>query len=158
MVAALAIFALTFTPYVRDSYQRIVDRVLLYHSWGGYGFGSGPLFYVAIAVLPFLARRLGLDVLDGLLFCAVGQMVFIYGAGSNNIYPVFALGFIRPSNWLIPLGVVYVLLVAPWTALEIPVPNTNNFLWILCLGWFIWMIFVKSRTCGISLQERMNHE
>lgn len=146
LVAALALFALTFTPYLPAGLDDIVRRVLLYHSWGGYGFGSPVLFYAAIAVAPFAARRLGLDLIDGLVLCAVVQVVTTYGMGSNNIYPLMALGFIRPSRWLVPLCAVYVLLVNPWHPLEMAQPiNTNNALWLVCLAWLAVMVSSRVR-------------
>jgi hypothetical protein len=146
MIAALALWLFTFAPTLPDGAGRIVERVFLYRSWP-YGFQSPPLFYAAIIVLPFAAKWLRLDVLDALLFTALGAMTFTYGAGSNNFYPVLLFGSARPSRWLIALSISIILLVSPWTRLEMMIGNfnTNNVSWLICMVWFVSMTVMKLR-------------
>jgi hypothetical protein len=122
MVAALALFALSFAPYLPNGVYRIVTRVLLYHGVGPvYGLGSPVLFYAALVLLPLVARRFRLDVIDGLLFTALGQMVFIYGIAFNYFTPTLALAMIRPTTWGMLLTLVLSMgLAAPLVGLSDP--------------------------------------
>lgn len=119
MIAALALFAVSFAPYLPDGLNGIVSRVLLYRTPGqSYGFGSSALFYAAIVILPFVARALKLDIVDTLTFVVLGQLLFMPFASSNYFVLALGIGLLRPRWWLVPLGVVMLLLFSPWTSLE----------------------------------------
>lgn len=145
LVTALALFVATFIPYLPGGAPDIAQRVFLYGSWNNYGFGNPLLFFAMIALLPMLARALQFDLIDGLLFCALGQVVFMYGFGSNNIYPALLIASIRPTRWLIPLSAAYVLLVSPWTQLETNPPNTNNVFFVIAGLWLVAQIATRQR-------------
>lgn len=139
MVAVLAIFAATFIPYLPDGAQRIVTRVFLYNSTPGYGFGSPLLFIAAIVTLPFVARWLRMDMIDALIFTALGQLAFAHGAGWTHSYLPLALAAIRPTRWLIPLTLVVVFMTWGW-----PVPGAHNLVWLAVTPWFVYLV-VKRR-------------
>ena len=149
MLAALALFFAAFIPYLPAGAPRIVTRVFMYTSSGGYGFGSSMLFYAAITALPFIAKSLGLDLIDGLLFIVLGQFVTTAGASVTHFYMVLALALVRPSWWLVPLTAVSVLLASPWTHLEL-YAGAYNALWIVALVWFIYL-FIKNSRINILL-------
>lgn len=137
-IVVSALFLASFLPYLPDGAARIVERVLLYRSTGGYGFGSAALFAVTVAALPFVAQRLRLAPPDALLFCALGQIVTMPGMGSQYFTLVFVLGMLRPARWLVPLSALWLLFNSPW----IPIPgmisgfNVNNLPGLVCVGWF----------------------
>lgn len=138
MVGSLAIFGLSFAPYIRDGYQRIIDRVILYRSWDRYGFNSPLLFWLVMPWTPFIARRLRLDLPDALLFSTLCLFTFAYGVGADLFALLFAVAFIRPTAWLVPLTAVVLLLINPWHGLEMNQPfNTNNAAWLVVAPWLV---------------------
>lgn len=147
MVAALAIFMATFIPYLPDGAVRIVTRVFLYNSWGGYGFGSTPLFIAAIVSLPFIARWLRMDVIDALLLTALGQLTFAYGASLSHLYLVLALGAVRPSRWLILPSLVVCIMPGGLDAMM----GSHNLVWAAVLPWFVYLV-VKRRAMEAKQQ------
>lgn len=140
LAATVAIFTLTFVPYLPDGLNGIVSRVLLYKSWAGYGFGSSLLFWTVMPFIPFAAKALRLDLFDAMLLSLLSTLVFAYGAGADLFAMIFPLAFLRPSRWLVPLTVAALLLISPLTHLEMATPiNTNNLLWIIVTAWAGWM-------------------
>ena len=140
LAATVAVFALTFVPYLPDGLNGIVNRVLLYKSWAGYGFGSSLLFWAMMPLIPFAAKALRLDLWDAILLSLLATLAFAYGAGADLFAMIFPLAFVRPTRWLMPLTGAVLLLIAPWTRLEMAEPfNTVNLLWVVALLWMaVW--------------------
>ena len=154
LIAALAVFALTFTPYLPDGLNGIIQRVLLYHSWGEYGFASAWLFWLIMPCIPFIAKALAFDIVDAVLFSVIATLVFAYGAGADLFAMIFPLAFLRPTRWLIPLTAGVVLLISPWTHLEMAEPfNTVNLLWSIIVVWFTISVVSSIRMHNILNRE-----
>lgn len=139
MVGILAIFAGSFIPYLPAGAQRIVTRVLLYQSWGGYGF--------AIALSPLAARALffgGMvlvplkrpaSALQGLKRAILAQTLLIYGSSFNA--PALLLLTAGSRRLYAALSIVLALLLNPFVQMQFAQPNTWNAAWAVATVWAV---------------------
>lgn len=121
MMAAMAVFALSFAPYLPDAAPRIITRVLLYSSWTGrYGLGLALptslvalICYTVLIVLPIVLRRRGHGVDTILSASFLGFATLSYGMTEQLLIPTFA--WLARRQWLqlatacAPLAMLYVL-------------------------------------------------
>lgn len=157
MVAGLAIFALSLALYLPDGLPNIINRVLLYKSWEGYGFGSSLLFWLVMPFTPFVAHWLKLDLPDALLFSLLSTLVFAYGANVDLFAMLIPFAYVKLERWgwyAAPLSVIAAVIVAPWSRLDVPEPNPANWLWIIAFAWFIQWILKHSKVEWESTKER----
>lgn len=128
MVAALAIFAISFAPYLPDGYARIIERVLLYSSWTGrYGLGfilpesvNAILLYGVLLLLPVVGIRLRYTLDEILSLSFLGFPVFTHGMTQKLLIPTLAWLSIKPGTawFVITLGAALTMILpaALWGA------------------------------------------
>lgn len=97
IVVPVALWGLSFAPYLPEGLDRIVERVFLYGSWHGqYGFqlvlpkSLNALLFVAVMLLvPIFMRRRGMKAV--MIAAVLCYFVFAHGMGYNQFVMAIAL-------------------------------------------------------------------
>lgn len=105
MAGVVALWLLSFTPYLPDGAERIVQRVLLYSSWSGqYGLQlvlskpvNAALFVAVMLLLPLATRRLPLTRAVFVQACA--YFIFAHGMGGNQFVILLTLAPLAGATW-----------------------------------------------------------
>jgi hypothetical protein len=162
MIASMAIFALSFAPFLPVGAVGIYRNVLRYTSLSGvYGLTTllpptigGIIFLTVMSLLPILAlNRWHMTLVEAMGLSALGFLVFVHGIGDQY--------FILPAIWISIYPSLLYWVYSAWAATSIPVSwnaITNltvigpglvilhlNSIWLLSLAWFIRLIQRRPR-------------
>jgi hypothetical protein len=161
MIGALAVFAVSFLPFISTGYEGIYDNVLRYQSRPGvYGFGvlfpmplAGGLLYGVMAILPFIAvEYLRLSQAKSMELCTVAFVALVYGIGGQYFLLPVVFGSIFLSRWyVIYTAFATLCLVSGVDGFFQTFPVLWNTVWIVSIGWFVsffvvWKMPVSRRT------------
>ncbi|MFN8378355.1 MAG: hypothetical protein U0452_06740, partial [Anaerolineae bacterium] len=145
MVAALALFTLSFAPYLPDGYARIVDRVLLYSSWTGrFGLGlvlpesiNAVLLYGVLLLIPIVGVRLKFTTDEIMSLSFLGFPVFTHGMNQKLFIPTLAWLSISPkAAWFVVTIGAALTMVLPAALWGI----SMSIAWIACIVAFMTVL------------------
>jgi hypothetical protein len=148
-------FAFSFVPYLPEGLSGIVRGVLLYRSYPEpYSpftamplAAALPLFLVAMAGVPALARRRGLSLQPALELSAVALVVFIPGIGEQYfLLPVlFGASRRRGGWWLFSAAATLFLLGSPHNVHLFDLAWRWPLVWAAAALWLAGLLYEELR-------------
>jgi hypothetical protein len=143
--ASLAVFLLSFSPFLPAGLHGIVGNVFLYAGiTRPYGLSAVlpkgllyPIFIASMGVLPVVAKRLRLSLPRAMELAAVLLLVLIPGSGEAYFIIPAIWGSVRRSRgfWLFTVVTYVFLLSGPNNLQALTIAQPWNLVWFTLVFW-----------------------